>query len=262
MRQKLLLLAAVFFGILAFIFTYQQISAEKEKIRKSAIQLTVVKLKKTLSAGEVITAENLEPVQVYRSPGISYREVLWNQRSSLYGQKVNQVIQAGTILNWYLVDSAAEETGRGGLAERISEGPKGKVMRAVAIDVSQRSAVGCLVRPNNRVDVIATLRRTTKDASLKTVTLTLLENVKVLACGQDMGDQSASGRSRGYNIVTLEVTPEDAELLVFARRNGGELTLALRRYNDAGEVKTSPVEEDELFQKIQKRINEKSSRNN
>ena len=49
----------------------------------------------------------------------------------------------------------------------------------------------------------------------ETTTLTILQNVTVLAVGANVGTNSATGMS--YDTVTVHVTPEEAELLVFAR---------------------------------------------
>ena len=46
MKQKLLLLAAVFFGVMAFMFTFQQINAEKKKIMESAMDVDVIRVVK------------------------------------------------------------------------------------------------------------------------------------------------------------------------------------------------------------------------
>ena len=60
MRQKLLLLAAIFFGILAFLFTYQQIKSEKAKIQQSIEERDVIVIQKDLLDGEEIKEEHLQ----------------------------------------------------------------------------------------------------------------------------------------------------------------------------------------------------------
>lgn len=138
MRQKLLLLAAVFFGILAFIFTYQQISMEKAKIRKSTIELDVVTLKKALSEGDEITADSLKPLRVTRSvDGALSREIPWSKRRQIIGRKVGMMIPAGTILTWFSIDQGSEESGKTGLTTRIGDGHK----YAVAIPVDSVSSL-------------------------------------------------------------------------------------------------------------------------
>ena len=92
----------------------------------------------------------------------------------------------------------------------------------------------------------------TKDPKLETVTLTMLQNVKILACGSDMGDQEGTVRSsRGYSTIILEVTLEQAERLIFAQQKG-RLSLILRRHTDSKlDPAMPPVNWDEFLNKIQ-----------
>jgi pilus assembly protein CpaB len=75
--------------------------------------------------------------------------------------------------------------------------------------------------PGNRVDVLSSRKTTDRRA----VTETILRNIKVLAV-----DQTASTEQNEPVIVravTLEMTPQQAELLVKARSEG-EIQLTLR----------------------------------
>lgn len=255
MRQKLLLLAAVFFGILAFIFAYQQLSLEKKKIQRSTIELEVITLKKALAGNEEITAEHLAPLKVRRSlDGEVSKEIPWSKRNQIIGRKVNMVIPQGTILTWFSIDQGSEESGRTGLTTRISNenDPKKPKKYAIAIPVDAISSLSGLIRPKNRVDVIGTFHLPeTKDPKLETVTLTLLQNVTVLACGTDMGDQTVGQRGpRSYSTMILEVTLDQAELLVFAQQKG-RITLALRNHENSKILPARPpVNWDEFLQKI------------
>ncbi len=253
MRQKLLLLAAVFFGILAFMFTYQQISMEKAKIRSSTVELKVIQLQKTLSEGEEITEDHLKPATVFRSrseAAFNENDITWDKRDQIIGRKVNNMISEGTILTWYAIDQSTEESGRTGLTTRISANGK----RAVGLPVDTISSLNGLIRPNNRVDIIGSFKLPSlKDTALDSVTLTMLQNVRVLACGTDMGDQSAAaGRNgRGYSTVILELTPEQAEMLIFAQKKG-QITLVLRRHTDSKlETEVQQLNWDEFLKKIE-----------
>jgi Flp pilus assembly protein CpaB len=56
----------------------------------------------------------------------------------------------------------------------------------------------------------------------------------VLACGQDMGKVRAGMDTtvRSYNTVTLELTPKEVEMIIFAMQKGN-LTLSLRNYEES-----------------------------
>lgn len=92
--------------------------------------------------------------------------------------------------------------------------------RAMAVKVDAVTAVGGLVTPGDFVDVLLTRG---DDGSL--VTDTILRKTKVLAV-----DQSSDEMSEVPDVaatVTLEVLPEDGQVLALAQR-AGTLSLALR----------------------------------
>jgi pilus assembly protein CpaB len=83
------------------------------------------------------------------------------------------------------------------------------------------------------------------DPQLDTVTLTILQNVTVLATGKDTARslteaaiQTGGGARRpsSYSTVTLLVTPKEAEMLVFAMQKG-RLTLTLRNPSDVSSAR-------------------------
>jgi pilus assembly protein CpaB len=124
----------------------------------------------------------------------------------------------------------------GGLSSQITPG-----LRAVSLPIGGAQAVSGMVRPSDRIDVLGTFAFPSKTQPdvMETVTLTVLQDVTVLATGQTTTRQLAAergqrggGASAGYSTVTLEVSAEEAELLVFAQQMRGSLTLALRNPGD------------------------------
>jgi pilus assembly protein CpaB len=102
-------------------------------------------------------------------------------------------------------------------------------MRALTVRVNDVIGVAGFLLPGNRVDVLSSRKTTDRRA----VTETILRNIKVLAV-----DQSASTDQNEPVIVravTLEMTPEQTEILVRARTEG-EIQLTLR----------NPLQEEEL----------------
>lgn len=99
--------------------------------------------------------------------------------------------------------------------------------RAITVRVNDIIGVAGFVLPGNRVDILATRGgRKGKD------TTTLLQNMKVLAVDQTTGDKDKPVLVRA---VTLEATPEEAEVLVEARAEGS-IQLALRNSLDVAMV--------------------------
>jgi pilus assembly protein CpaB len=103
-----------------------------------------------------------------------------------------------------------------------------KNMRAVTVRVDDVIGVAGFLLPGNRVDVLASRKEQNRRATAETV----LRDIKVLAV-----DQTAATEKNEPVIVravTLEVSPQQAEVLVKAREEGS-IQLTLR----------NPLEEDE-----------------
>jgi len=94
--------------------------------------------------------------------------------------------------------------------------------RAVAVPVREESAVGGLVQPNDRVDVLWS-SNSESNALRQPRAQTLLRGVKVLAVGRSLNGEAAQ---TGNRTATLELTPEQARILAGARI-GGEISLSL-----------------------------------
>ena len=167
MKQKLLLIAALFFGILAFLLSYYQIKYEKDKIRGLARAAIVVKMKKDMVEGETLRDSDIEQERVLRQASIKTKEIEWGQKHIVVGKKLSRSVKKGEILTFY--DLQIEQgTGREGLAGIIKMG-----QRAISISVDATASVNGLVRPNHHVDIIGTFKfpEMRGDKALDTITL-------------------------------------------------------------------------------------------
>ena len=98
--------------------------------------------------------------------------------------------------------------------------------RALSIAVGGVAAVSGFIKPNDHIDILMTVR---DRESGEEATITLLQNMTVLAAGQQMSE--ANQDNSGYSSLTLLVTSEEAELLVFAQQKG-QLVTVLRNPED------------------------------
>ncbi len=249
MKQKLLLIGAVFFGFLAFILGYSQLQYEKRRIAGSAETVLLIQLKNTKTAGEELRDSDITRVEVQRLPSkiLSNREILWKDRYSAMGRQLETTVNAGQTL---LHTDLKPISQRHGFNSIIPAG-----MRAISIPVDTTGAVTNLVGPNDNVDVLGTFRfpDLRGDSSLDTVTLTILQNVKILAVGTRWGTQYADpGSQRGYSAVTLLVYPEEVEMLVFAAQKG-RLSLSLRNFDDS-RIDRSLEGKSVNFKELEKKI--------
>lgn len=126
-----------------------------------------------------------------------------------------------------LIDGKLAGKGEGaGLPPLIPDG-----MRALSVSVNQVVAVAGFVIPGSRVDVLLTIQRNGEP-----VTRVFMQNMTVLASNQSIVQDSA-GKPMSVSIVTLLVTPEEAEALTLATQEG-KLQLVLRNRVDVDEIRT------------------------
>jgi pilus assembly protein CpaB len=92
------------------------------------------------------------------------------------------------------------------------------------------------------VDVLLTLDR--GENRPQSITRTILQNVTVLAAGQQV-QRDKEGKPQTVTVVTLLLTLEDAELLVLAGKEG-RIQLALRNTLDTLSVATAGAKADQL----------------
>jgi pilus assembly protein CpaB len=139
------------------------------------------------------------------------------------------VVKNELILNAKL---ASKEAGSG-LPPVIPEG-----MRAVSVRVNEVVGVAGYVLPGTRVDVIATASPTSQrnDTTSKVV----LSNVQVLTSGSRLEPDADKGKPMPVTVVTLLVSPDQAERLALASTEG-KIQLALRNPMDQGSPVTQGI---------------------
>ena len=117
--------------------------------------------------------------------------------------------------------------------------PTGK--RAVATKIAADTSAGGFILPNDRVDVIMTHQVPGANGEAPTfMTETILNNVRVLAIDQTVEDRGGEKVVVGQT-ATLELAPQQAQILSVAQQMSDRLTLALRSIADA---KSTPGETD------------------
>ena len=137
--------------------------------------------------------------------------------------------------------------------ERLVKGPNAGFlsavlpsgMRAVAINIDSSGATsaGGFILPNDRVDVIRTVKPEGQGPNGgEVLSETLLRNIKVLAIGQNIEEKNGQPVVVGSN-ATLELEPNQAETIILAQRTG-QLSLVLRSMLDA-QSETTPTARQE-----------------
>lgn len=111
-------------------------------------------------------------------------------------------------------------------------------MRAVATTIAADTSAGGFILPNDFVDVIMTRRADkvgegTGDSGF--ITETILKNIRVLAIDQTIQEDEEGKKTRVGQTATLELTPQQAEIITVAQQMAARLTLALRSITDTQE---------------------------
>jgi pilus assembly protein CpaB len=141
-------------------------------------------------------------------------------------------------------NKVASTDGDSGLSPAIPRG-----MRAMSVKVNDVIGVAGFVVPGSKVDVVVTIRRPND-----TMTRTAASNVQVLTAGtrQDQARPEAEKEkdkkpaANASTVVTLMVSPEDAERIALAQSEG-EIMLMLRNPLDTDTTVTAGVKTASLL---------------
>jgi pilus assembly protein CpaB len=125
-------------------------------------------------------------------------------------------------------------------------------MRAISTEISPETGAGGFILPNDRVDVILSKREKNPDGKGPDVAQSeiILANIRVLAIDQAPKEKEGINTLVG-RTATLELKPEQAELLARSRQNGS-LSLALRSITD---VNAAEGRSEDTIQKRSESVN-------
>ncbi|MDH4232726.1 MAG: Flp pilus assembly protein CpaB [Nitrospirota bacterium] len=225
-RPMLLLTAAVIVALITSVMAYKWM--KKENVAKEAgLQTQPVAVALTdLSWGTALNKEMIKTKPFLK--GSLPEGEYFTDAASLEGKVLIMPVKADEpILRSRL---APDSIARGGVAAIVD--PK---KRAMAVRVDKVIGVSGFVHPGNRVDVLVSLQRPGREST--GITKIVLQNVPVLAAGTEMQQKGKGEQPVQVDVITLELTPEDAEKLAHATAEG-KIQLALRNYNSTEEVST------------------------
>jgi pilus assembly protein CpaB len=109
-------------------------------------------------------------------------------------------------------------------------------MRAMSVPVDEVSDIAGFVAPHTRVDILVAVAGTGPGES--SFSRIVLQNIEVLAVAQEI--EHVKDQPEVVKVVTLLVSPVDAEKLTLASREG-LLRLAMRNYSDSKIVATKGI---------------------
>lgn len=156
------------------------------------------------------------------------------RRSDVIGHGVIIPMTKGEFV---LSTKLAGDNAGAGLPALITNG-----MRAVSVRVNEVIGVAGFVTPGTRVDVLLT---GTPTGTNENETTTVLQNVLVLASGHTL-ERTSTGEAQNTAVITLLVTPDDAEKLTLASIEG-KIQLALRNPLDTRDADVSAASARGLY---------------
>jgi len=205
-----------------------------EEEASGGVPIPILMATQDIPLGATITQDMLG-IRPLPSSYVEERHIRSEDAERILGVRVSMGVRAAEAILW--TDLATTTQQRRDLSGLVQSG-----MRAITVRADVTSSFGGLLRPGDRVDVILTAQRGS-DRGSEQVTLSLLQNVLVLAVGQDTGGDTQDGRNRGSRRrsteVTMSVTVEQAQALTYASRTG-RLSLALRNPDDIAIMEQLP----------------------
>jgi pilus assembly protein CpaB len=148
---------------------------------------------------------------------------------------LTKVVKNEAVLTTKLASRAAGS----GLASLLPEN-----MRALAVRVDDVVGVAGFIHPDDHVDVIVTMH---PERGGETISRVILQNVRVLAVGQQLGvDEQKRNQAIPVTVATLLVSTEESEMLALASAQG-RLLLTLRPWADKAQIATLGVGSTQLM---------------
>lgn len=240
MNKRILLLltaALVVAGITAFMARAYLTRSRPEPQEMAAQKIEVLVASSPLGMGHLIASGDLR-WQEWPAQGIDPNYIQKASGESLEGQ-IGKVVRYGLTPGEPLTLARVIAPGEHGfLAAILKPG-----MRAFTVSISRTSGLAGFVFPGDRVDVI--FNHEVKDGSgiLRTVSETILQNIRVI--GVDTRTSDIEQKPELGKSVTLEVTPKIAEKLALVSKFG-TMTLALRSLTPAEASGKQAISPDNL----------------
>jgi pilus assembly protein CpaB len=210
-RTRLLMIGvlALALGFLASVYVYKNLQAKSGGV-EAGVEVMVAA--DDLQVGARVDERD---IKVIRIPAADLPPGAPRKRAEVLGHGVIVPISKGEFI---LPNRLAGQNAGSGLPSLIPPG-----MRAVSVRVNEVVSVAGFVTPGTRVDVLLT---GTPGSGGDEQTTTVLQNVLVLASGHTL-ERTSTGEAQNTAVITLEVSPDDAQRLTLASSQG-HIQLALR----------------------------------
>jgi len=230
-RSRLLMIGglALALGLLVSYSVYNRLRTSGGSSNEPGVEVVV-------AANDLQVGAKLEErdIRLVRFPQSTLPSGAFTKKAQILGRGVILPVSQGEFI---LPSKLAAENAGAGLPSLIPTG-----MRAVSVHVNDVVSVAGFVQPGSRVDVLATGNPGT---SAERQAITVLENVAVIAVGKNLG-RGTSGESQAVPVITLLVSPDDAQRLALASQDG-RIQLALRNPLDTRKEQIAATRASSLY---------------
>lgn len=235
MRNKrffIVLVGALLFGLLAA-FSVSRYLSSAQAYTKNLTRVAVAKV--AIPVGSRIIPEQLMVVQF---PKESTPDGTFDSPEKLAGRvAITNIAPREPVTESRLapIGTAA------GLSAVIPEG-----YRAMTVKVDEVVGISGFIMPGTLVDVVVVIDPEERAGMQDPISKIVLQNIKVLANGQNIDQPENQRDANSVKAVTLLVTPEQAEKLALAASEG-KLQLVMRNSIDQGDEQTTGMDKRKLL---------------
>ncbi len=271
MNNKAMGLSLFMAGIATYLVYSSVESIREETVHRNGTPVIVLVAKGDIKEMQALDPAIIEPKEIpknYVEPdAISYSDRDSSTSSDLFKQRIKELRGAVALVpikkgEQLAYNKVREPSLRTGLAPQVTPGK-----RAISITVDERTSVGKLVKPSDRVDVIAVID-VTSSGGVQRVARTILQDVAILAVGRSVTNNlprkvdvdPSSGKQTvrpladydGYSSVTLEVEPAAAQSLALLSMGNSTLFLTLRNADDTDRTSVGLVTQSDILGDIRR----------
>lgn len=220
-KTHVILAVALSIGGIAALSAKNYLIHEMETIESQhqSTMSEVIVAKKAVLAGELLTADNLA-IRKVPSAYIPSTALDPEKFASIEGKLSAYELKSGDMI----MQSSIANPKIPSFSTQLKSG-----RRAITVAVDEINSISGMLEPNDKIDLLVTI-----DQEGQKITQPVLQNVNILATGQQAHNARNSTHQdevKSYDTITLDISPEEAELIISARETG-KLTALLRNPSD------------------------------
>lgn len=213
-KKFVALIVSILVGVLSIWGFKTAFDHKVQSLTQKGPEVAYVVASKEILSGSLISTDNVSQ----RNMPSDYQQsnaVLATDFSSIDGLALKVDLKPGDIVMHSMVDNKKD------IAKLI---PLGR--RALTIPVDDESSISTMLKPGNLIDLMVTLQ-----SAEKTITVPLMQGVKILATGKQTDDSDELSSTTGYTNITLDVSADDAKNITLAA-SMGRISAILRNPDD------------------------------